>query len=130
MLENAFSSYLDKTISFYDTGTEGFYHGLLAGILAIMDKDYRITSNRESGDGRYDLSLLPLELKLPGILMELKYKKDLSDEQLENLSREALGQIDSKRYVTELQNCGVPSIIKYGIAFSSKKVRVCKSICD
>ena len=128
MLENAFSSYLNKTISYYDTGTEGFYHGLLAGILAIMDKDYRITSNRESGDGRYDLSLLPLDIKLPGIIIELKYKKNLSEGQLEDLAKEALEQIDSKRYVIELQNSGVSAVIKYGIAFSSKKVRVCKSI--
>ncbi len=48
---------MDKSISFYDAGAEGFYHGLVLGLIALMDNQYKIKSNRESGDGRYDNSL-------------------------------------------------------------------------
>ena len=52
---------MDNSISFYDAGAEGFYHGLVLGLIALMDNQYKIKSNRESGDGRYDISLIPRE---------------------------------------------------------------------
>lgn len=58
-LQKAITEYMDKSISFYDTGAEGFYHGLVLGLIALMDNQYKIKSNRESGDGRYDISLIP-----------------------------------------------------------------------
>ena len=88
----------------------------------MLDNQYRIKSNRESGDGRYDISLIPREKKYPGIIMELKWKSSLEEVELEKLSTEALNQIDEKRYDLELKEEGIENIIKLGIAFSGKKV--------
>lgn len=63
---------MDKSVSFYDAGAEGFYHGLVLGLVALMDNQYKIKSNREAEDGRYDICMLPREDKYPGIIMELK----------------------------------------------------------
>ena len=113
---------MDKSISFYDAGAEGFYHGLTLGLIALLDNQYKIKSNRESGDGRYDISLIPREKKYPGIIMELKWKSGLEKHELEELSMEALKQIDEKRYDLELKEDGIDNLIKLGIAFSGKKV--------
>lgn len=121
-LQKAVSEYMEKTISFYDTGAEGFYHGLTLGLITLMDNHYRIKSNRESGDGRYDICLIPREIKYPGIIMELKWKSGIDEDKLEALSQEALAQIDEKRYDLELKDSGVEDVLKLGIAFSGKKV--------
>ena len=121
-LQKAISEYMDKSISFYDAGAEGFYHGLTLGLIALLDNQYRIKSNRESGDGRYDISLIPKEKKYPGIIMELKWKSGLKETELEKLSTEALNQIDEKRYDMELKEEEIENVIKLGIAFSGKKV--------
>ena len=91
-------------------------------MITLLDNQYRIKSNRESGDGRYDISLIPREKKYPGIIMELKWKSGLEEAELEKLSIDALGQIDEKRYDLELKEEGIENIIKLGIAFSGKKV--------
>lgn len=127
-LQKAIKEYLDKTISFYDAGSEGFYHGLVLGLAALMDDHYKIKSNRESGDGRYDIALIPRENKYPGIIMELKWKNGLSYEELEKLSEEALNQINDNRYATELHEDGIESLIKLGIAFSGKNVVITPEI--
>lgn len=127
-LQKAIKEYLDKTISFYDAGSEGFYHGLVLGLAALMDDHYKIKSNRESGDGRYDIALIPRENKYPGIIMELKWKTGLSYEELEKLSEEALNQINDNRYATELHEDGIESLIKLGIAFSGKNVVIIPEI--
>ncbi len=121
-LQNAVAEYMDKSISFYDGGTEGFYHGLMLGLIALMDNQYKIKSNRESGDGRYDICLIPREEKYPGIIMKLKWKEKLSEAALVSLAEEALVQIDELRYDSELTEDGIADIIKFGIAFSGKKV--------
>lgn len=123
-LQKAIAEYMDKSISFYDAGAEGFYHGLVLGLIALMDNQYKIKSNRESGDGRYDISLFPREGRYPGIIMELKWKKDLSADELSGLADEALIQIDEKRYDVEMKEDGILDILKFGIAFSGKKVSV------
>ena len=121
-MQKAITEYMDKSISFYDAGAEGFYHGLTLGLIALLDNQYKIKSNRESGDGRYDISLIPREKKYPGIIMELKWKTGLEKDELEELSKEALKQIDEKRYDLELKEDGIDNLIKLGIAFSGKKV--------
>ena len=121
-LQNAVAEYMDKSISFYDGGAEGFYHGSMLGLIALMDNQYKIKSNRESGDGRYDICLIPREEKYPGIIMELKWKEKLSEAALVSLAEEALVQIDELRYDSELTEDGIADIIKFGIAFSGKKV--------
>ena len=121
-MQKAITEYMDKSISFYDASAEGFYHGLTLGLIALLDNQYKIKSNRESGDGRYDISLIPREKKYPGIIMELKWKTGLEKDELEELSKEALKQIDEKRYDLELKEDGIDNLIKLGIAFSGKKV--------
>ncbi len=123
-LQNAITEYMDKSISFYDAGAEGFYHGLVLGLIALMDNHYKIKSNRESGDGRYDISLIPRDGRYPGIIMELKWKKDLSADKLIELADEALAQIDDRRYDAEMKEDGIQDILRFGIAFSGKKVSV------
>ena len=73
-LEKAISEYMDKTISFYDTASESFYHGMILGLISMMDNQYKIKSNRESGKGRFDIGLIPRDDKYPGMIMELKWK--------------------------------------------------------
>ena len=123
-LQVAIAEYMDKTISFYDAGAEGFYHGLVLGLIALMNNQYRIQSNRESGDGRYDIGLIPRTNCYPGILIELKWKRRLEAEALDALAEEALDQIDQKRYDSELKAVGIKDIMKFGIAFSGKRVRI------
>ena len=123
-LQKAISEYMDRSVSFYDAGAEGFYHGLMLGLLALLDNHYRIKSNRESGDGRYDISLFPKEKKYPGIIMELKWESGLGESEIEALSDSALRQIDEKRYDTEMTEFGIDRILKLGIAFSGKKVTI------
>ena len=123
-LQKAIAEYMDRTINFYDAGTEGFYHVLTLGLVALMDNHYKIKSNRVSGDGRYDISLIPRDNKYPGIIMEFKWKKGLDDEDLEKLSNEALNQIDDKRYDSEMRYENVEEFFKLGIAFSGKKVKI------
>ena len=123
-LQQAISDYLDQTISFYDAGAEGFYHGLVLGLIALMDNQYKIKSNREAGDGRYDICLIPRKNIYPGIIMELKWKKDLADDSLELLAKEALSQIDKNRYDLEIKEDGITDILKFGIAFSGKKIQI------
>ena len=123
-LQKAIAEYMDKSISFYDAGAEGFYHGLVLGLIALMDNQYKIKSNRESGDGRCDISLFPREDKYPGIIMELKCKKNLSIDELSGLADEALAQIDEKRYDAGMKKDGIQDVLKFGIAFSGKKVSI------
>ena len=123
-LQKAIAEYLDRSISFYDAGAEGFYHGLVLGLIALMDNQYKIKSNRESGDGRYDISLFPRTEKHPGILMELKWKNGLDEKMLERFAEEALHQMENKRYDTEMREEGIGKILKFGIAFSGKKVKI------
>ena len=123
-LQSAIGEYMDKAISFFDGGAEGFYHGLMLGLIALMDNQYKIKSNRESGDGRFDVSLIPREKRYPGIILELKWKEKLSDVELEKWSNEALKQIGELRYDSEMKEDGITEILKFGIAFSGKKVCV------
>lgn len=123
-LQKALENFLLQTISFHDAANETFYHGLILGICAITDSSYRITSNREAGEGRFDIQMLPLNQELPGILIELKTGKDCTEQQLEELAKDALLQINGRRYDTELQAMKASSVIKIGIAFSGKRARI------
>ena len=123
-LEKAISEYMDKTISFYDTASESFYHGMILGLISMMDNQYKIKSNRESGKGRFDIGLIPRDDKYPGMIMELKWKKNLDDDELTLLADEALCQIHSMEYDSEMKSEGVKKILNFGIAFSGKSVCV------
>ena len=91
----------------------------------MMDNRYYITSNRESGEGRFDIQLMPKTNKLPGILIEVKWAKNTDQQGLAALAQTALRQINEKHYETELRTHGVKQIFKYGVAFSGKNVEIC-----
>ena len=115
---------LEQSASFYDTAKENFYHGLVLGLCAILDNQYFVTSNRESGDGRYDIQLMPKKGMLPGVLIELKAAKENHGNSLKELADAAIRQIEEKNYESELRVKGVEEIVKYGVAFSGKNVEV------
>ena len=123
-LQRGLEKYLMQTISFYDAANESYYHGMIVGLCAMMINSFRITSNRESGNGRYDVQMLPLTKHFPGFLIEIKAAKGCSEEQLEALAQTALQQINDRSYSAEMQALGIKSIIKYGLAFSSKSARI------
>ena len=123
-LQKALENFLLQTISFHDAANETFYHGLILGMCAIMDNSYRITSNREAGEGRFDIQMLPLNKKLPGILIELKAGKNCSEAQLKALAQTALQQITDRSYTADFSAENLTSAIKMGIAFSGKRTRI------
>ncbi len=123
-LQKHLEKLLLQSISYNDYSNEVFYHGLVLGLCAMFDNRYYLTSNRESGEGRFDISLFPQNVKLPGIIIELKSAKESTDKELKTLSETALRQINDKKYDTEMITRGVKKIIKYGVAFCGKKVQI------
>ena len=123
-LQRQIHQLLLQSASVYDTVGENFYHGLVLGLCAMMTIQYQIRSNRESGEGRYDIQLMPKDSGLPGILIELKAAKNKSEEGLNSLAQAALNQIHERKYDTELLANGVTKIYKYGVAFSGKNVAI------
>lgn len=122
-LKKSIQSLLVKSVSSFDTAGENFYHGFMLGLCALLGGSY-VTSNRESGDGRYDIQLKPESKNLPGILIELKAEKNCDGDKLKKISEMALKQIVDKKYDTELKAAGVETIYRYGVAFSGKNVEV------
>ena len=122
-LQTLIQTLLTQSVSCYDTAGENFYHGFMLGLCALLGGSY-ITSNSESGDGRYDIQLMPKNNRLPGIIIELKAEKNCSTDELKKLSKTALEQIEKRRYDTEMTAKGVKTIYKYGVAFSGKAVEV------
>ena len=123
-VERLLGEYLRKTISIRDTFVkrqmkENFYHGILIGILGFADT-WSVSSNKESGDGYSDI-LVETDDGETGIILELKYAED---GKLDESCREALRQINLRRYEEELLDEGVEHILKYGIAFYKKRCRV------
>lgn len=123
-LQKALGNYMVSCISCFDGAAEGFYHGMVIGLVASLSSRYYIRSNRESGEGRFDLQLEPKEKGLPGILMEFKSVPASEKDRLADQAEEALAQIDRKQHARELEERGIKDIIKYGIAFSGKRVEV------
>ena len=123
-LQTALQSFLLRTISYNDASSEAFYHGLVLGLCAVLDNRYAVASNREAGAGRFDIQLTPLSPSLPGVIMELKHQKGANGAALEKLARAVLLQIDERRYDAELKAQGVTNVLKYGVAFCGKDVRV------
>lgn len=123
LLQKHLRDLLLQSASSFDASGESFYQGLMLGLTATFNR-YESSSNRESGEGRYNIQLTPKAKKLPGIIIELKAEKSCSGEALEKLAAAALKQINDKKYDTELKNGGVDNIIKFGVAFSGKNVAV------
>ena len=123
-------------ISYFDTGKtpsdeepERFYHGLVLGLMVDQVDNYILSSNRESGFGRYDIMLEPIDKnneKYPGIVIEFKVFNQKKEDTLEETVENALRQIKEKDYDTELIKRGVKeeNIYHYGFAFKGKEVLI------
>lgn len=122
-LQSLLEDFMVKSISSIDGANEGFYHGMMLGLCAILGNRYKIRSNRESGLGRFDIQLMPLTKGMPGFIFEFKHTKD-EHADLSALADSALQQIEAKKYDTELRDNGVNSIISIGIAFRGKSAVV------
>jgi len=123
-LQKALRDYMITCISAFDGAAEGFYHGMVLGLVASLSSRYYIRSNRESGDGRYDLQMEPKEKHLPGIVMEFKAVPASEKGALSEIAENAIAQIDRRNYTRELEERGIKRVVKYGIAFSGKAVEV------
>ncbi len=122
------------SFSSFDSGTkpserlepERFYHGFVLGLIVDLAGKYHIMSNRESGFGRYDVVMEPLQKSLDAIVIEFKVQNLAKEEKLEQTVQNALLQIEEKKYDTELLARGIPKskIRHYGFAFCGKKVLI------
>ena len=122
------------TFSSFDTGRrpsgktqpERFYHGFVLGLLADLRERYQIRSNRESGYGRYDVMLMPLNQQDKAIVIEFKVHEPDEESSLQDTVQSALDQIKEKNYDAELLAQGISAdrICHYGFAFEGKKVLI------
>ena len=124
LIEDLFNEYLWNTISIRDTAApygkkENFYHGILLGLLSHRE-EWRISSNTESGIGYSDI-LAEIFENRTGIVIEVKYAENGN---LEASCKEALEQIEEKKYEVKLRDDGMRKILKYGIACYKKECRV------
>lgn len=133
----AMNAYMNKvtmdTFSYFDTGREPslleperFYHGFVLGLLVDLRGRYSITSNRESGFGRYDVMLEPLNEQDAAIILEFKVYDSEDEQDLKETVQSALRQIEEQQYEAALLAKGIEKerIRKYGFAFSGKTVLI------
>ena len=135
---DAMNEYINRvscvTFSYFDTGRrasgkpepERFYHGFVLGLMVNLEDRYVVTSNRESGFGRYDIMLEPRREDLDAIVIEFKVYNPRRDTSLEDTVQAALLQIEEKKYARMLTAKGIPEerIRKYGFAFEGKEVLI------
>lgn len=124
LLTETLRRYLLQSASVYDTANESFYHGTVFGMLAVMSDSYYITSNRESGEGRFDVQMEPRDKNQTGYIFEFKTKKDLDENGLRELAKEGIQQIRNHQYDMDMEFHGIKDVTLFGIAFSGKKVAV------
>lgn len=124
----------EETFSFFDTGKrasgrtepERFYHGFVLGLLVELKGRYSLTSNRESGFGRYDILLEPKRAEDDAIIIEFKVFRPAKEQNLEDTVWDALNQIRDRKYGVLLEEKGIVSqrIRAYGFAFLGKNVLI------
>lgn len=99
------------------------YHAFVLGMLVALDKTHYVLSNRESGLGRYDISLILKDVTKKGVIIEFKSVMKKSKKSIEEHLEDALSQIENNKYEAELLDRGVKDIIKLAIVFKSKERR-------
>ncbi|MDQ2087041.1 AAA family ATPase [Herbivorax sp. ANBcel31] len=122
-----FARTVRNVLSYNDVGedrAESFYHAFVLGMLVYIDKEYDIKSNRESGYGRYDVMIIPKDKSKKGIIIEFKKVDKYENETIQTALEAALKQIEDKKYDEELKGLGINDIVKIGIAFKGKEVKV------
>jgi hypothetical protein len=129
LFEDCFCSFVLQSFSSFDVGgeePESFYHAFVLGMMVGINNEFEIKSNRESGFGRYDVMLIPKDLKKHGIIFEFKKVNTQRGETLEAAAQNALQQIEDKQYEAELLSRGVArdKIFKLAIVFEGKKVLI------
>ena len=122
--EERLQEILLTSVSYNDTkkGNEAFYHGLIMGMGLYLEGEYITKSNIESGLGRYDFVIEPKNKTKRAFIME--FKATDSVENLEEISKEALRQIEDKKYDISLKQNGVKDITYMGIAFCGKQIKI------
>ena len=111
-----------NSTSYQDTKNEDFYHGLILGMTLYLDSQYYVTSNKESGLGRYDVTIEPKNKNNKAYILEFKVTKN--EEDLEKEAKQAIEQIISKKYDVSLKERGIKDIIILGVAFCGKLVKI------
>ena len=122
-LKSAIASFLLESVSYFDAAAEGFFHGLTLGFLAVMRKRFRVLSNVESGEGRFDIALKPLVAGFPAFIIEVKAADGPGDD-LKALAHDARRQIDGKKYDATFRAEGLADIVKIGLAYCKDQVEL------
>jgi len=124
VFEEIFCDYVVKSMSFFDTAgePEKVYHAFVMGLFLWLSPAYEVKSNRESGYGRYDIMIFPVEKNKLGFIIE--FKKARKKETLESAVKSALEQIEKQKYENELQQRGIKNYKKLAIVFKGKEVTV------
>ena len=122
--EETLQDILLKSVSYNDTkkGNEAFYHGFILGMSLYLEGEYIVKSNIESGLGRYDVSIEPKNKNKRGYILEFKATDNV--DKLEEISKEALKQIEEGKYSSTLRQTNTKEILYLGIAFCGKQIKV------
>ena len=122
--EETLQDILLKSVSYNDTkkGNEAFYHGFILGMSLYLEREYIVKSNIESGLGRYDVSIEPKNKNKRGYILEFKATDNV--DKLEEISKEALKQIEEAKYSSSLKQTDTKEILHLGIAFCGKQIKV------